>query len=154
MDVKIVDLLPKYTSEIAAIETHEWGGSKFDGLVANRIVKVALDNNHVIGVAYGMLKGDLFVLDTIIVQDQYRGCGSVGTRLIDSIIETVTDIGAKNCIAECIGKNKIVATMKRLGFKEIVRVQGYWSAGCDSCKLCGGKCKCTCVLFIKELSAG
>jgi len=154
--IKIVEFDPKYTDAVDAIEIAEWYylPPTQKNIDAGMVYRVALEDDKVVGAAYGRKIGDLFVLDTCIVEKEYRGTPT-GFHLSMSLLEYAKEQGCSNLVVELLvnGDTRTEKVMRRFGFKEVLRVKGWWKCDTeDPCKRCGGNpCDCVCVFFLKEL---
>ena len=154
--IKIVDFIPEHATALDAIGDAEWNHTPMlDDSKKHNITKVAIVDGKVVGTTYGKKKGDLFLYDVILIDKNYR-VGNVAMELNQALLGYVKSLGCKNCVVKSMlspGRRSCSATaLKRQGFREILRVEGYWSDEPEICKVCGyNPCKCTCIFMLKEL---
>lgn len=157
MNIQIVGYDEKYADQIDAIEAEEWEvtGARVE-VEEGAIFWIALDEEKVIGTLYGRQVGDLFHIDVLIIQKDYRFQG-VGTLLMQKMLEEMQKKNIRNIVGTVVfsnGKMNAENIMKLFDFRELFRIKGYWGADDPNttCKICHHKpCDCTCVIFLKEL---
>lgn len=161
MDIVYVPYEEKYLEEMDYIEDAYWSleedESINDEIDDNSIIEVALDDNHVVGFLHAQVIGDQLEIHNILVKDEYQKKG-IATHLMEDILKKTDDLGIKTSIAnavairgEHINSEKL---LKKFGYKEIYRVEGYWDAIYPGyyCRQCDSKkCCCSNVVFLKNM---
>lgn len=161
MEIIYVPYEEKYLSEMDKIEDAYWSlesdESIKDEIDDNSIIEVVLDDNHVVGFLHAQVIGDQLEIHNVLVKNDYQRRG-IATHLMDDILKRAYDLGIKTSIAnavairgEHINSEKL---LKKFGYKEIYRVEGYWDAIYPGyyCRQCDShKCYCSNVVFLKIL---
>ena len=156
-NLKIVDYVKTYANEIDKLESSEWEADGIQEQFENgSIIRVALINDKIVGTIYGKATGDLFTLNILIIEQNYRNMG-IGTKLLNNLLELLKNQNIKNVLVQAVFSNNkinIEALMKKFNFKETLRVKGWWGTKHPNttCKICKNKpCICTCIFYLKEL---
>lgn len=160
-DIELIDYEIKYTDTINKIEEEQWGiwgsGDIRDEITKHTHIKLAKLNNDIVGIGYGKRVGDAFYIQVIIVKPEYQN-QHIGSIFMDYFIDYAKGLHLANIVCEGVlinNKINIENIMKKYDFKEVIRIKEYWGYRFpnDLCTECGCKpCKCTNVIYIKELS--
>lgn len=160
-EVILIDYEEKYADIINEIEENQWGrwctGDIRDEIGFHTHIKLAKLDDEIVGVGYGKRIGDAFYIQVIVIRPKYQHM-HIGSMFMDHFINYSKSLKLTKIICEGVlvnNKMNIEYTMKKYNFKEILRIKEYWGYKypSDWCKECGSKpCKCTNVIFVKELS--
>lgn len=161
MNIKYVSYDEKYLREMDELEDAYWsletGESINDEIDNNSIIEVAIDNNHVVGFLHAQVIGDQLEIHNVLVKDEYQRRG-IATHLMEDILSKAVSLKIKTSIANAVAiRGDIInseALLKKFGYEEIYRVEGYWDAIYPGyyCRQCDSKkCYCSNVVFLKRM---
>ena len=158
----LIDYQEKYADKVNEIEEGQWGrwctGDIRDEISAHTHIKLAQVNDEIVGVGYGKRIGDAFYIQVIVIIPKYQH-QHIGSVFMDYFISYARNMKLANIVCEGVLVNNnmnILNIMRKYGFKELIRIKEYWGYKYpdDWCKECGFKpCKCTNVIFVKELDS-
>ncbi len=161
--IELIDYKKEYADVINKIEAGQWGrwcaGDIRDEITEYTHIKLAQLDEKIVGIGYGKIIGDAFYIQVIVIVPKYQH-QHIGSMFIDCFIDYARNHKLANIICEGVlanNKMNIENIMKKYGFKEILRIKEYWGYKypSDWCKECRCKpCKCTNVIFVKELNDG
>lgn len=158
--VFLIDYEDKYADIINQIEENQWGkwctGDIRDEICEHTHIKLAKLNDEIIGIGYGKQIGDAFYIQVIVIKPKFQH-NHIGSMFMDYFIEYSKKLNLANIICEgvlVINHMNIENIMKKYNFKEVMRIKEYWGykypdVWCEECD--SQPCKCTNVIFIKEL---
>lgn len=156
--VILIDYEEKYANVMNKIEEEQWGSwnNIKDEIGENTEVKLAQVNNEIVGFGYGKRIGDTFYIQVIIVKPKYQH-EHIGSMFMEHFINYSKSLGLEKIVFEGVlanGTLNIEGIVKKYGFKELIRIKEYWGYKfpdvlCTECNL--KPCKCTNVIFVKEL---
>lgn len=161
MNIKYVSYDEKYLREMDELEDAYWsletGESINDEIDNNSIIEVAIDNNHVVAFLHAQVIGDQLEIHNVLVKEEYQRHG-IATHLMEDILNKAIDLKIKTSIANAVAiRGDIInseALLKKFGYEEIYRVEGYWDAIYPGyyCRQCDSKkCYCSNVVFLKRM---
>lgn len=160
-EVILIDYEEKYANIINEIEEQQWGiwcaGDIRDEITEHTLIKLAKVGEDIVGVGYGRRVGDAFYIQVIVIKPQFQHI-HIGSIFMDYFIDYSKSLQLANIVCEGVlvnNKMNIEKIMKKYNFKELIRIKEYWGYRFPNewCKECGCKpCKCTNVIFVKELS--
>lgn len=159
-EVMLIDYADKYADIINNIKIQQWGNECStdikEVLKEDVHIKLTQCNDEIVGVGYGKRIGDAFYIQVIVIKPKYQH-NHIGSMFMEYFINYSKALGLANIICEGVlanNKMNIENLMKKYKFKEIIRIKEYWGYRYpnDWCKECDSKpCKCTNVIFVKEL---
>ena len=159
--ITLIDYEDKYADIINEIEQQQWGvwctGDVRDEITPNTHIKLAKVENEIAGVCYGKRVGDAFYIQVMVIRPEYQH-QHIGSMFMNYFINYSKSLNLSNIVCEGVlvnNKMNIENLMKKYNFKEVIRIKEYWGYKFpdDWCKECRCKpCKCTNVIFIKELN--
>lgn len=158
--VILVDYEEKYAETINKIEEQQWGkwctGDIRDTITPYTHIKLAKVGEDIVGIGYGKRVGDAFYIQVIVIKLQYQHI-YIGSMFMDYFINYSKSLQLSNIVCEGVlvnNKMNIENLMKKYNFKEVIRIKDYWGYKYPDvwCKECNSKpCKCTNVIFVKEI---
>ncbi len=158
--VNLIDYEEKYADIIYEIEEQQWGSwcsdDIRDEITEHTHIKLAKKGTEIVGVGYGKRVGDAFYIQVIVIKPQYQHI-HIGSMFMDYFIDYSKALHLSNIVCEGVLVNNrmnIENIMKKYNFKEVIRIKEYWGYKFPNewCKECGCKpCKCTSVIFVKEI---
>lgn len=158
--IVLIDYEEKYADIINEIEEEQWGkwctGDIRDEIGIHTHIKLAKLNEDIAGIAYGKRVGDAFYIQVIVIKPKYQH-KHIGSMFMEYFINYAKTLQLSNIVCEGVLINdnmNIENIMKKYDFKEVIRIKEYWGYRFPDawCKECGSKpCKCTNVIFVKEI---
>ena len=158
--IDLIDYEEKYADIINEIEQEQWGkwctGDIRDEIGIHTHIKLAKSNEDIAGIAYGKRVGDAFYIQVIVIKPKYQH-HHIGSMFMDYFINYAKTLELSNIVCEGVlvhDNMNIENIMKKYNFKEVMRVKEYWGYRFPDawCKECNSKpCKCTNVIFVKEV---
>ena len=159
MNITYVKYDERYLREMDEIEDAYWGledgESIKDEIDDNSIIEVALDDNHVVGFLHAQVIGDAMEIHNVLVKDEYQKKG-IATRLMENVLKEAYSLNIKTSIANAVAiRGRHINSeklLKKFGYKDIYRIEGYWDAIYPGyyCRQCDSKkCYCSNVVFLK-----
>lgn len=158
--IVLIDYEEKYADIINEIEEEQWGkwctGDIRDEIGSHTHIKLARIDDDIAGIGYGKRVGDAFYIQVIVIRPKYQH-NHIGSMFMDYFIEYSKKLGLANVVCEGVlvnNKMNIENMMKKYNFKEVIRIKEYWGYRFPDawCKECNSKpCKCTNVIFVKEV---
>lgn len=159
--IVLIDYEEKYANIINKIEEEQWGkwctGDIRDEMEIHTHIKLAKINDEIAGIAYGKRVGDAFYIQVIVIKPKYQH-NHIGSMFMEYFIDYSKKLQLKNIVCEGVlvnNKMNIENIMKKYNFKEVIRIKDYWGYRFPNvwCKECNSNpCKCTNVIFVKELN--
>jgi len=159
-NIYLVDYEEKYADEINLLKALQWGEESITDIRKkigqHTVIKIAKLGEKLIGFGYGKIVGDAFYLQVLMVKENYRH-NHVGSLFMDYFINYAKNKNLSNIVCEGVltnGNMNIENMMKKYNFKEMLRIREYWGyllpdSRCEACE--SKPCKCTNVIFVKEL---
>ena len=161
LEVILIDYEEKYADEINKIEEEQWGkwctGDIRDSIEKHTHIKLAKLKDEIVGIGYGKRVGDAFYIQVIVIKPEFQH-KHIGSIFMDYFIEYSKSLNLSNIVCEGVLINNnmnIQNIMKKYNFKEVMRIKEYWGYRFPDvwCKECDSNpCKCTNVIFVKELN--
>ena len=159
--VELVDYEEKYADIINKIEEQQWGkwgcGDIRDNILTKHTnIKLAKIGDEIAGVGYGKRVGDAFYIQVIVIKPEYQHM-HIGSMFMNHFIEYSKSLKLSNIVCEGVlvnNKMNLENLMKKYNFKEVIRIKEYGGYKFPDiwCKECDSKpCKCTNVIFVKEI---
>lgn len=158
--VILVDYEERYADALNKIEEQQWGkwctGDIRDTITEHTYIKLAKAGEDIVGIGYGKRIGNVFYIQVIVIKPQYQH-NHIGSMFMDYFINYAKLLQLSNIVCEGVlvnNKMNIENLMKKYDFKELIRIKDYWGYKYPDvwCKECNSKpCKCTNVIFVKEL---
>ena len=122
--INLVDYDVKYADAINEIRIDEWGKDcAIDirkKITKNSHIKVAKQNDLVVGFGSGKIIGDAFYLDSIVIKKEFRN-KSIGSMLLNYFINYARKLNLANIVCEGVLSNEkmnIAPLMKKYNFEE------------------------------------
>lgn len=158
--IVLIDYEEKYADIINEIEEEQWGkwctGDIRNEMGIHTNIKLAKVDKEIAGIAYSKRVEDAFYIQVIVIKPKYQH-NHIGSMFMDYFINYAKELKLAHIVCEGVlvnNKMNIENIMKKYDFKEVIRIKEYWGYRFpdDWCKECGCKpCKCTNVIFVKEI---